>query len=66
MSLEKIEADIQALTKEKFAIVRQAQVEKQVSCFERGNKKKLNLWNFITRLYKPRKHLAWGIEFESV
>jgi len=46
--------------------MRQAQVENQVSGFEQGKKKKLNLRKFITRLYKPRKHLAWGIEFESV
>jgi hypothetical protein len=45
--------------------MRQAQVEKQVSSFEQG-KKKLTLRKFITRLYKPRKHLAWGLEFESV
>ncbi|MGB2963351.1 MAG: hypothetical protein WBB69_05140 [Anaerolineales bacterium] len=46
--------------------MRQAKVENQVSSFEQGKKKKLNLWKFITRLYKPRKHLAWGTEFECV
>ena len=46
--------------------IRRAQIENQVNSFEQGKKKKFSLWKFIALLYKPRKHLAWGIEFESV